>query len=570
MESVVSPDIPPGTFEHERLPHAAKYIRLLEVLDSNYTEDVEIQCRLTTWRMADAPLYYAISYTWGDPASNTTILINEKAFKVRTNCEFVLKQAYWCRLGRYYWVDAICIDQQNFQEKGTQVSIMGKIYQHAAHVLASVGDHMADSQFLFHRVQQTCMARVSSEARRRMVIYMARESAVIRRLLWAAISLTQRPYFTRMWVLQEQQHAKHVTFLCGPDMATKDVVRNVASLALSFCRRFLVEGPRESPLLAVQMWKPANFHHIPKGHDLLKDRDGALAMKKGLLVTLHVLSEDPTERRISSLLDTASGLRCTDNKDKMYGIVSLLDWGSVRPVKPDYTKTDFEVAVDFVLALSRLRRHRMINSLTAVSKFTRRNLGLHIESDGVHEAVEARRGPPTIPESEPRVSSTEMVLTGLGYVVHAGSLADGPGYTTWTASRVNDWKIHLPPWARPGDFVVFSESLRMFGSPVVVRMVPFGVPGTAIGNEGGLMIGRGHCESSVYYGIFDKPNAPRFLIHWDIEDEMISNLVAERLSTSKMYSPEWVSALNIGVCRKQTPVSSYAAIDWYDYAGTIA
>ncbi|KAG8169914.1 hypothetical protein KVR01_000659 [Diaporthe batatas] len=569
MKSDASPAEPPGIFKHELLPQTAKYIRLLEVLESNCTEDIKIRCKLTTWRITDAPPYHAISYTWGDAGSNATILIDEKPFTIRKNCEFVLKQARWCKIGRYYWVDSICIDQENFEEKSTQVSIMGKIYQQAAHVLASVGDHMDDSHFLFQKAQQILMARVSSEARRRMVIYLAGEVAMVRRLLWAAISFTQRPYFTRMWVLQEQQHAKQVTFLCGPDMATKEVVRNVTSLALTFCRRLLVEGPRESPLLAVRMWQPADPHAIPKSHDLARDREGALAMKKGLLIALHVLSEDPTERRISSLLDTASGLRCADNKDKIYGIVSLLDWGPVRPVKPDYTKTDFEVALDFVLAISRLRRHRMISSLTAVSKFTWRNLGLNLESDGVVEAVAARHGPPSTPESKPRVSSTAMVITGPGYVIQPGSLSDGPGCTTWTASRLNGWKIHLPPWARPGDFAVFSESLRMFSSPVLVRMVPFDAPGTAIGDEGGLVIGHGFCEASVYHGVFDEPHEHRFLIHWDVEDEMISSLVAERLSTVKTFSREWIHALGTGVCRRQTPVSSYAAIDWYNYTDLV-
>lgn len=125
-------DSPSSSFEnvftHEPLPDAANYIRLLEVLDDDYSETIKVRCELTKWPIDSVPSYRAISYTWGDPESNTFILMNDKTLLVRTNCEFALKQAYWYKKKRskwprkrwYYWVDAICIDQTNLGEKGSQ------------------------------------------------------------------------------------------------------------------------------------------------------------------------------------------------------------------------------------------------------------------------------------------------------------------------------------------------------------------------------------------------------------------------------------------------------------------
>lgn len=124
-------------------------MRLLEVLDENHSDSIEVCCRMTTWQTDSTPPYHAISYTWGDPDSNTTILINDQPFSVRKNCEFALKQARWHGKSRYYWVDAICIDQGNLNEKSKQVEMMGRIYKRAEHVLAYVGDHIEDSLFLF-------------------------------------------------------------------------------------------------------------------------------------------------------------------------------------------------------------------------------------------------------------------------------------------------------------------------------------------------------------------------------------------------------------------------------------
>ncbi|KAH8788136.1 heterokaryon incompatibility protein-domain-containing protein, partial [Diaporthe sp. PMI_573] len=132
-------------FKHDALPDAANHIRLLEVLDDNYSETIKIRCRMATWPVDAMPSYHAISYTWGDLESNITILINDKTFRVRMNCEFALKQAYWYGKSCYYWVDAVCIDQGNLEEKGKQVAMMGMIYKSADHVLACVGDHADDS-----------------------------------------------------------------------------------------------------------------------------------------------------------------------------------------------------------------------------------------------------------------------------------------------------------------------------------------------------------------------------------------------------------------------------------------
>lgn len=75
-----------------------------------------------------------------------------------TNCEFVLRQAHWHGQCRYYWVDAICIDQSNLDEKSKQVVIMANIYKRAAHVLAYVGDHADDSLFLCTTLRQSLSA----------------------------------------------------------------------------------------------------------------------------------------------------------------------------------------------------------------------------------------------------------------------------------------------------------------------------------------------------------------------------------------------------------------------------
>ncbi|ROW11074.1 hypothetical protein VMCG_01259 [Cytospora schulzeri] len=131
----------PG-FVYEPLPDAGKYIRLIAILDFDETRPIPVHCKLTTWPISEAPKYHAISYVWGDASQTATILLNDKPLQVTQNCEFTLRQATWYGgdfRRRYYWVDAICINQSSDEEKGPQVSLMGQVYTNAERVLACVG-----------------------------------------------------------------------------------------------------------------------------------------------------------------------------------------------------------------------------------------------------------------------------------------------------------------------------------------------------------------------------------------------------------------------------------------------
>ncbi|KAF2826042.1 hypothetical protein CC86DRAFT_293750, partial [Ophiobolus disseminans] len=127
----------PTHFKHEPLRDSTTHIRLLEIIAGTLGETVT--CQLTEWPIESAPSYYALSYTWGNPAATTYITVNKQAFSVRVNCEYALQQAFASMACKYYWIDAVCIDQTSRQEKNHQVAMMGKLYRKAAHVFACVG-----------------------------------------------------------------------------------------------------------------------------------------------------------------------------------------------------------------------------------------------------------------------------------------------------------------------------------------------------------------------------------------------------------------------------------------------
>jgi len=139
----------------DRLDATIHEIRLLRLHPSN--DDECVSCSLTRTSLqtgnGDAQSFNALSYAWGDPNIKTRIRIDGFDAMVTTNLESALR-----RLRTYrpqvvqdlpLWVDALCINQQDLEERNQQVSMMGNIFRAAERVLVWLGesDDMSDLAF---------------------------------------------------------------------------------------------------------------------------------------------------------------------------------------------------------------------------------------------------------------------------------------------------------------------------------------------------------------------------------------------------------------------------------------
>lgn len=124
-------------FQYSPLEDAAAQIRLLKICSfDNATEKVEL--RITSHFIIDAPEFVAISYTWGSSSNLSSVLLNDSWIEVRENCHNALLQCRQQNIKQHIWIDSICINQDNVDEKGTQVAIMASLYKHASQVLVSI------------------------------------------------------------------------------------------------------------------------------------------------------------------------------------------------------------------------------------------------------------------------------------------------------------------------------------------------------------------------------------------------------------------------------------------------
>jgi hypothetical protein len=190
------------TYQYEPLEPADRHIRLLTLYPSSDKKTL-IKCSVEHHYLNWNPPYEALSYTWGDPSDicEVPIDLNGCPTRISTNLEAALRVLRLHDRPRQLWIDALCINQSDSAEKNKQVAIMGDIFEQARNVIIWLGPRSVDSD-----IAMTAIANLSSVDAFENITEPA----------WDALeNLFSRPWFSRIWVLQEFKRAKNPMFQCG-------------------------------------------------------------------------------------------------------------------------------------------------------------------------------------------------------------------------------------------------------------------------------------------------------------------------------------------------------------------
>ncbi|KAI8666687.1 HET domain-containing protein [Fusarium keratoplasticum] len=186
----------------------------------------QLSGRLTTESLHDQPDYVALSYVWGVPSPTDPLIdIDGHPFQVRESLFQAIKVLVSDTKIRV-WVDQISINQIDNTEKEHQIQLMSKIYSQARLVVGWLGAE-ADNSSLAMKSFRALARKVAVKnlgwnefSALRLLFRMANPRA---RLGQACISLVQRPWFHRLWIVQEVALAKHLELRCGTSLiSTKD------------------------------------------------------------------------------------------------------------------------------------------------------------------------------------------------------------------------------------------------------------------------------------------------------------------------------------------------------------
>ena len=94
-------------------------IRLLHLGPATSPEDA-IRCFFSVVSLDDELQYEALSYVWGEMSDNQEIEIGERRFSVTANLFCALRHLRFQERTRVLWVDALCINQLDLQERAVQ------------------------------------------------------------------------------------------------------------------------------------------------------------------------------------------------------------------------------------------------------------------------------------------------------------------------------------------------------------------------------------------------------------------------------------------------------------------
>ncbi|KAI1481555.1 heterokaryon incompatibility protein-domain-containing protein [Daldinia eschscholtzii] len=337
-------------------------IRLVKLLPGD--NDDSIECLVDQIPLDSEPKYYALSYVWGDPSDTRKITLNGQPFDVTKNLYEALYQFRQLPeldyVKDYIWIDAICINQSDDDEKSREVPRMTEIYRCSIYTLIWLGPcgPPTGKSYLRKFLRKTLLHRdfgskashlenitkptgptaedVLEELFKKWYYFMLEmpdedlndDEEALRRgfgnslnaLLKAVAEILTRPWFSRTWTIQEACMCKYsVAYIgrhCIPLGALEDLVKMLYRVY-----RPIMMPPGVRRIVAVS--------RIRNMHDSMHEQGNS---------EFNPVSMGTAEAFARLLVETQHK-KCQNPRDQIYGILGLLEYlGKDIPAElmPDY------------------------------------------------------------------------------------------------------------------------------------------------------------------------------------------------------------------------------------------
>jgi hypothetical protein len=296
----------------------------LRAVDLLAYDDIAAESSIQGWERFDA-----ISYVWGDSkrtveilctyliicpitASFLIVLGNGVGIAVRANLADALRQFRDPHEPQVLWADAICINQRDNHERAAQVKLMGLIYFKARRVRIWLGRDNEEqegpgvSQAIrlikdYSRQYRSCNPDPGGSKLEVLSRHLLTDPDPMQLSHWASVRrLLKRPWFTRVWVVQELGLSRHADFYCGMHSFTRN--------EFDHFERVLTHSKA-----GLNIWNDLDLQMIHLGQDYWRSAWSNVRIELG---------EDAQEAEtFFDILRSARGLHCTERKDSIYAFL---------------------------------------------------------------------------------------------------------------------------------------------------------------------------------------------------------------------------------------------------------
>lgn len=348
-------------FQYSPLAQDKRHIRILIVKPTTTWEQV-IECELKIVSLDDENLFYeALSYVWG--AANTTIapsriLLHGSEHNVTPNLEAALRHMRYDDRLRSLWVDAVCINQNDLAERAAQVLMMADIYKTAVTTLSWLGEASDESDEAVELVrtlgnwmqehEDDVFEYEQEDPSQTLTGLIEQLGFPVREQNWPAVwRLIDRPYWTRVWIIQELAARGGFGkasgfFYCG----TKQFLRFQFDY---FCGLILLLTQTGTHIRAASRSNDSEAFEIdePMASFLRVRHPSGLRMSQVLAACNDTSRGRNKNRNLDWLLRLTRRFKATDPRDKLFAMLGLVDDGSI--IEPSYTTSFEQVLAKFVV-----------------------------------------------------------------------------------------------------------------------------------------------------------------------------------------------------------------------------
>ncbi|KAF2970825.1 hypothetical protein GQX73_g2789 [Xylaria multiplex] len=244
--------------------------------------------------------FQAMSYVWGQALKPFTLKTTQGNIGLTAPLYFGLQRLRWKNASVLIWADAICIDQGNSEEKSHQIRLMPEIFKSAGRVCVWLGEEAENSDKAIK-----CLREIGARPGQ------PPDSAFASEEDWDSINrFFGRPWFRRVWIVQELVLAQKVTMLCGKQKAQWSEVYNAAKICSERAKRS-----------TAAIMKP-----------IAQQAEAILSLGE-LKQSYH---EEGGQRELLALFDRFQHTRATLQRDKLFAFLGLARDADDPDLDPDY------------------------------------------------------------------------------------------------------------------------------------------------------------------------------------------------------------------------------------------
>lgn len=204
----------------------SRQIRIAYIMKGSRDDPIEVNLLRTS--LDALPSYEALSYVWGKDQSSGKLTLNGQCIKITPNLQGALVQLRSSTEDRLTWIDAICINQEDPKERSKQVQLMREIYFNARRVIVWLGKEAEDTRA---GVEFLKAPEVHPSLKEHAADVLRTASSDLTAILnGLGELLLNRPYWNRLWVVQEVMCAKDLVVHCGSLIVGYEILGNIKNI----------------------------------------------------------------------------------------------------------------------------------------------------------------------------------------------------------------------------------------------------------------------------------------------------------------------------------------------------